>query len=149
MTCKRAIGTVVLLFGCVALAMGCTASGEAPSPSLPGTKWMLTALRGIAPIEGAEITLRFEDEFLTGTMGCNGYGGGHDSGNYVADDGRLEVPRPLAVTVQLCSEPEGIMEQEDAYLDALLSAVSYHVEDDRLEIADADGNTVLVFDRSE
>ena len=54
-------------------------------------------------------------------MTCNGYGGGFDSGRYKArDDGILTLP--LAVTLQLCSSPKGIMEQEEAYIEALQSA---------------------------
>ena len=44
------------------------------------------------------------------------HGGGPDSGGCtVTGDGRLTIPQ-LAVTVQLCSEPEGILEQEAAYI---------------------------------
>jgi len=81
-------------------------------------------------------------------MGCNGYGGGPDSGKYTAtDDGTLTIPHEIAVTVQLCSEPKGIMEQEAAYIEALRSAAAYWVMDDRLEIANAVGETTLVFAR--
>jgi len=115
-----------------------------------GTEWALRSLMGEDLIEGTEITLRFEEEYLTGHMGCNGYGGGRDSGAYdVADDGTLKVSQPLAVTVQLCSGPEGIMEQEAAYISALQSAAAYRVTDDRLEIADANGETLLAFARQE
>jgi heat shock protein HslJ len=80
-------------------------------------------------------------------MTCNGYGGGPDRGKFIAtDDGTLALLQ-LAVTVQLCSEPEGIMKQEAAYIEALLSAATYQVLDDRLEIANAAGETILVFVR--
>ena len=101
-------------------------------------------------IEGTEITLRFEEGYLSGFMGCNRYGGGPDSGKYAAtDDGTLSVFQPLAVTVQLCSEPEGVMEQEAAFVSALQSADAYRITDGRLEITDASGETVLVFARHE
>lgn len=80
-------------------------------------------------------------------MGCNGYGGGRDSGKYMAtDEGTLTIPQ-IAVTVQLCLTPEGIMEQEAAYIEALQNAAAYRVMDDRLEIANAAGETTLVFAR--
>jgi len=80
-------------------------------------------------------------------MSCNGYGGGRDSGKYTATgDGTLAIPM-IAVTLQLCSEPEGIMEQEAAYIEALRSAAAYRVMDDRLEIDNAAGETPLVFVR--
>ena len=111
---------------------------------------MLTSLNGESLIKGTEINLHFEEAFLGGSMSCNGYGGGPDSGKYVAtDDGTLTIPHPIAVTVQLCSTPEGVMEQEAAYIEALRSAASYRVVDDRLEIDNAAGETTLVFARKE
>jgi hypothetical protein len=81
-------------------------------------------------------------------MTCIGYGGGPDSGRYTAGgDGSLTVVQPLAVTLQLCSEPEGIMEQEEAYISELTGAAAYWVIDDRMEIADASGATTLIFAR--
>jgi hypothetical protein len=41
------------------------------------------------------------------------------------------------------------MEQEAAYIGALQSASAYRMTDSRLEIADASGETVLVFARQE
>ena len=115
-----------------------------------GTGWVLTSLKGEALIEDTSITLHFEEAFLGGSMTCNGYGGGPDSGNYaVGSDGSFTVVQPLAVTVQLCSEPEGIMEQETAYISALQSAGAYRLIDNRLEIKDATGVTALVFAREE
>jgi heat shock protein HslJ len=117
---------------------------------LVGTEWVLASLNGESLIEGTEINLRFDEAFLTGSMTCNGYGGGPDSGGYVATaDGTLTIGEYFAVTVQLCSEPAGIMEQEAAYIEALLSADSYRVVEDRLEITSATGDAVLVFERLE
>jgi heat shock protein HslJ len=116
------------------------------SLDLVGTDWALTSLNGSSLIEDTEIALFFKEAYLGGTMTCNNYGGGPDSGKYTAtDDGRLAIPQ-LAVTVQLCSEPEGIMEQEAAYIEALHDSSAYRVIDGRLEIADAGGRTKLVFE---
>jgi hypothetical protein len=49
----------------------------------------------------------------------------------------------------LCSEREGVVEQEAACIEALRDAASYRVTDDRLEIADASGETTLVLERGE
>jgi heat shock protein HslJ len=136
-----------------ALVLGSCGSGEeAEQPgaaeTLVGTAWVLTSLKGESLIEGTEINLYFEEALLGGSMTCNSYGGGPDSGQYVAtDDGTLALPRPIAVTVQDCPTPEGVMEQEAAYIEALRSAATYRVEDDRLEIDDAAGETTLVFAR--
>jgi heat shock protein HslJ len=115
---------------------------------LVGTEWVLISLHGESLIEGTEINLVFEDAYLGGSMSCNGYGGGADSGRYIAaDDGSLTIPHEIAVTLQLCSEPEGIMEQEAAYIEALRNATTYRVIDDRLEIANAAGEATLAFAR--
>ena len=46
-----------------------------------------------------------------------------------------------------CPSPEGVMEQEKDYVAALTSAAAYVIDGDRLEILDADGETVLVYAR--
>ena len=124
---------------------------EAGAPAkLVGTEWTVTSLRGSSLIEDTEITLYFEETYLGGRMTCNQYGGGPDSGRYTAtEDGALTLPGGLAVTVQLCSEPEGIMEQEATYIETLRDAAAYRIFDGRLEIADARGETVLVFEPKE
>jgi heat shock protein HslJ len=113
---------------------------------LAGTEWTLTSLKGESLIEGTEIDLYFEEAFLGGSMTCNGYGGGPDSGKYVAaDDGTLRLGEYFAVTVQLCSEPQGIMEQETAYIEALLSTETYRVVDGRLQLGNGAGQITLAF----
>jgi len=144
---------LALILGALILS-SCGSGEEAEQPgageTLVGTEWVLTSLNGESLIESTEINLYFEEAFLGGSMTCNGYGGGPDSGKYNAtDDGTLTLPRPIAVTVQDCPTPEGIMEQEAAYIEALRSAASYRVVDDRLEIDNAAGETTLVFARKE
>lgn len=79
-------------------------------------------------------------------MGCNGYGGSPDGGKYrAASDGTLTLILPLAVTVQICTEPEGIMEQEAAYIEALKNAAKFRLVDNRLEIDIGAGETILIF----
>ena len=132
------------------LLAACSTPLPTSTSTLAGTKWTLTSLNGESLIEGTEIPLYFEEAFLGGSMTCNGYGGGPDSGKYMAtDDGTLTLPYPIAVTVQDCPSPEGIMEQEAAYIEDLWSAASYRVVDDRLEIGNAAGETSLVFARKE
>jgi heat shock protein HslJ len=146
---------VLAMLALVSLIEGCDARGEKAgqlhTPLDPvRTEWTLTSLGGRSLIEGTHISLSFEEGYLGGSMTCNGYGGGPDGGRYTAsDDGSLTLPRPLAATVQLCSSPDGIMEQEEAYIEALQSAAAYRVSGDRLEIDDAATATTLVFARGE
>ena len=78
---------------------------------------------------------------------CNTYGGGPDSGPYQATvDGGLTISQ-TAVTAMLCLGPPGISEQEAAYMSALQAAAAYRVSDGKLEIINAAGAVVLVFER--
>ena len=116
-------------------------------PVLEDTEWLLTSLNGSSLLEGTNITLNFTDGFLEGFAGCNAYGGGRDSGRYTAADGGILTIAQIAITLQDCHTPEGIMQQEAAYVEALRDAAAYQVTDDRLEIRNAAGETTLVFAR--
>ena len=118
-----------------------------PPPStgtvLPGTRWVLTSLRGQPFLPGTRITLEFGKQSFSGFTGCNTYGGGPDDGKYAAtDDGALQLLE-FAVTAVGC--PGAILAQERAYLEALTSTAAYRVSDRRLELQNTAGETVLVF----
>jgi heat shock protein HslJ len=132
---------------------GVSPAGESAGPGAPGdlvgTEWQLVSLHGQHLIAGTQVILRFGDRYLVGNMTCNGYGGGPDSGGYsAAADGAITVFKPLAVTVQLCAEPTGVMEQEAAYIEALQHAAAYQAALDTLQVADATGEVTLVFERA-
>ena len=113
---------------------------------LSDTKWELISLNGKDLIAGTVITLDFSNEYLSGQMGCNGYGGSPDTGKYhVKNDGTFTLGSPFAVTVQLCTEPGGIMEQETTYIEALMSAIHYKIVDNRLVLENETGETYLIF----
>jgi len=124
--------------------LGCN---EKPD-ELAGTSWELASLNGKDLIEGTAITLEFTEIYLGGQMGCNGYGGSPDRGKYFSkSNDTFQLGDPFAVTVQLCTDPEGIMEQEVKYIETLMSAVHYHILDNRLEIANDSGETILTYQR--
>lgn len=130
---------IILIF--VSL-LGCSQNTD----ELAGTKWELISLNGKDLIEGTAITLEFSETYLGGQMGCNGYGGSPDSGKYISKgDGTFQIGDPFAVTVQLCMDPEGIMEQEAEYIEKLLAASQYQIVDDRLEVKDEARELVLVY----
>jgi heat shock protein HslJ len=132
------------LVGSVDLA-GETDSPEA-SDGLVGTEWLLLSLNGERIMKGTEITLGFGEEHLGGSMTCGAYGGDPGDGGYSATrDGMLTVHRPLATSAETCSEPEDIMIQEAAYVEALQRAAAYQIAFDSLQIADASGEVTLVF----
>jgi heat shock protein HslJ len=139
--------SVLVVISLISACQGGIGGEQRGAPErLVGTEWTLTSLRGSNLIDETEIPLYFTDRYLGGRMTCNHYGGGPDSGAYTAtDDGTLMIDE-IAVTVRLCSEPEGVMEQEAAYIEALREAATYRILDDRLVIATANGETVLVFE---
>jgi heat shock protein HslJ len=137
------IGSYALIIILVLVSLpGCSQKTD----ELAGTNWELISLNGKELIAGTAITLEFTDTYLGGQMGCNGYGGSPDTGKYFSKgDGTFQLGDPFAVTVQLCTEPEGIMEQEATYIETLMSATRYKIMGDRLEIESDDGETILTF----
>lgn len=116
---------------------------------LTDTLWYLESYNNgneaiVSVLEGTEITAQFNDEELvSGKAGCNNY-----SGAYQVDGENINVELgPL--TMMLCSEPEGVMEQETAYLQALDSAATFHILGDQLVMQDANGQEVLKFKASD
>ncbi len=96
------------------------------TPAIPivGTQWTLVSLNG-AEVTGSAPTLSFkEDGSLSGSGGCNRYGG-----SYTLTDGKLSAG-PLFSTMMACSETA--MAQERAFLDGLEAATSARVEDGKL-----------------
>ena len=139
---------IILLI--VILFSGCSQASQKPAevlqvPELDDTEWELVSLYSSDLIEGTAISLYFTDEYLGGQMGCNGYGGTPDSGKYHAkSDGTFTLGSLFAVTVQLCNEPEGIMEQEKTYIEALITAEYYQIVDDHLEIENKAGKFIYI-----
>ena len=91
-------------------------------------------------IQDTEITAEFVSSKGTveGSAGCNSY-----SGSYEVEDSQLSIPGPIAATEMYCMEPEGVMDQEQQYLEILQAAESYSVEDGELQINC--GSQVLIF----
>lgn len=109
-------------------------------------EWEVTAfLKGSAvasPLPETSITATFaEGGKLTGSAGCNRY-----TASFTANQGRMKIDAP-ASTRKHCDEPEGVMEQEAAYLAVLPSAVEYRVDGGSLSLLSADGTYVATLTR--
>ena len=93
-----------------------------------------------SPIEGTTITATFADEgMLSGSSGCNQY-----TGSYTLDGGGIEIG-PLAATKKACAAPEGVMEQEAAYLAVLPTATHFRIDGQSLALLAADGTFVASY----
>lgn len=114
-------------------------TGTAWANALADTGWNVTAYNNgkqavTSLIAGTEITVHFdEDGRLYGTSGCNDY-----TTSYSVDGNRISL-RPAAATRKFCTLPDGVMQQEAAYLDALESAATWQVRGDTLELFTKDG----------
>jgi heat shock protein HslJ len=112
---------------------------EEPGPNdLAGTSWTLAEMNGSAPVAGTQITLTFQETDLGG-MACNSYGG-----SYSASGGTLAVGE-IVSTMMACTGPEGIMEQEAAYLAALGGATHYALSGGQLALGSDADPSALVF----
>jgi heat shock protein HslJ len=118
-----------------ALLAACSAGGS----DLDSTTWTLVSIDGASLLAGSHISLEFRDGNAGGNSGCNAYGG-----PYTARRGGSLSIAGLSMTDMACMDPEGVMEQESVYLDALTRAAAYRIDGDRLEIT---GGPVLVFVR--
>lgn len=94
----------------------------------PSGEWTLVSLNGNPVVEGTHISLNFGDEQVSGSAGCNSYGGTFDSGG----EG-IEIAN-LTMTLMACTDA-GVMAQESAYLAALEAVETFEVEDEQLVLS--------------
>jgi heat shock protein HslJ len=107
---------------------------------IEGTKWLLSSLNNKSVLKDSSITLTFADGSIGGSAGCNTYGS-----KYTANDaGSLTIQDSIVVTKMFCGKPEGIMQQEQEYLDLLLNVTEYTIRRNNLILKTTD-NRELVF----
>ncbi len=117
--------------------------------ALIGSRWRATGYnngRGalVSLVEGTEISLHFGAEGqLEGSAGCN-----HYSAPFEFQGERVSIG-PARSTRKFCAEPDGLMAQEAAFLEALPRAVTLERSDERLEMRMADGAMVATWARAE
>jgi heat shock protein HslJ len=135
-----ALLAVLLLAGCANVD---TPPDDDTSP-LAGTFWRLTeygapgALQ--APIAQYQPTLSIAESSLSGSTGCNTYGGEYEI------DGTTITFGSLLQTERACIE-EGVMQQESRYMELLRTAEAFALADNTLTLTAPDG--VLVYTRGE
>jgi heat shock protein HslJ len=120
----------------------------AQSQDLAGSSWDVISYNNgkeavVSLIIGSEITANFgEDGQLTGNASCNNYFASYET------DGDMISIGPAGATEMFCSEPEGVMEQEQQYLAALETADTYKIEGLKMEMRTDDGALVASFQRN-
>lgn len=120
----------------VAALAGC---GDGNEPvSLEGTAWVLTD--GVTVPQDVVVampTAAFTATEVTGTTGCNRYGGG-----YAVEGDTVEFSA-LAQTNVACPAPAGVVERE--FVDALGQVETWELDGDDLVLGDTDGTELLRF----
>lgn len=114
------------------------------SAQISGPLWNLDLLNNAQQVisslpEGVEITAQFVDKRVFGSAGCNQY-----FADYKLVGDRLSFSG-VASTRMFCGEPEGVMEQESLFLQALEKAARFEIREQFLTVFDAEGGVLLQF----
>jgi heat shock protein HslJ len=118
-------------------------------PGLTANVWQATGVNngkgGVASIlAGSEITAVFDaDGTLSGNAGCNDYSGKYE------EEGEMLKIGPVGQTRKLSNHPEGIMEQEANYLQALEQVSKYRIDGKVLELRSERGSLQVSFIQQE
>lgn len=125
-----------------ALLMAACAPGNPAAGGSPvGMEWKLAEINGKPVLAGSVVTLELKDGKGGGNAGCNSYGGEYQLRGTQLSFGSL------AMTEMACMDPAGVMEQETQYLQTLSQAAAFQMTGDRLEVKNASGETILVFQK--
>jgi heat shock protein HslJ len=115
---------------------------EAHPPTLNGTIWRVVTVNGRPPVVRSEPTAAFGDAMVTGSSGCNSYGGAY---TYDPSTGAIKF-QDLAMTLMLCMEP-GRNEVETLFNQAINAATSASMDaQGRLVLSGPGGQIVFAVD---
>jgi heat shock protein HslJ len=114
---------------------------------LTGTRWSVIQYNNFA---GGVVTL-LADTTITIDFGAGGQLGGNSGcnaffGSFQVDGNNVTIVSSAGASA-LCPEPEGIMEQETAFLNALQAAATHRIEGNTLELVTAGGQIAILATR--
>jgi len=114
------------------------------SASLEATNWQATGINNgkggvVSSATTSLSTALFAEGQVSGAGGCNQF-----TATYEIDGDQITIG-PAAATRMFCNEPEGIMDQEQQYFEALGRARSFRLTPDKLELRDEDGSLQVGF----
>ena len=117
-----------------------------PGSELEGAAWLLNALEGGAqPLPGSQITAVFKTQAKTGRRSVSGVAGCNSYSAWIKVVHNQMRIEPAVSTAKYCARPEGLMEQERAYLSSLERVASDRLTDGRLELLSGDRQPLLIF----
>jgi heat shock protein HslJ len=110
----------------------------APQSTLAGTQWVLVSNDGTDAIVETTVTLEFTaNGEARGNTGCNIF-----RTPYTVEGDALQFSETIVTTRRACVV-EGANQQEQRYLEALTSALSYTLAEDQLVIIYGDGQQLI------
>ncbi len=135
---------IAIIISAVFLIAGCTEGDPPPEAGdFENLTWSLESygepgnLKSVLEDTIISATFTSQDSQVRGNAGANNYFGG-----YQLNGNRLTIQQ-LASTEMFRLDPEGVMDQEYAYLKALTESESYEVRNGKLEISG--GGQILIF----
>jgi len=133
--------TIFPIFIVAIILSACSGGLPIGQIDLDGSAWVLTAINKNTVIIGNPPTLKFEGDMVSGNASCNIYSGSYQVEGETIDFG------PLARTEMYCMEPEGVMDQEQTYLETLEAAQRLELTENVLTIYSADSGETLTFQK--
>jgi len=121
----------------VLMVLTLSACAGGSSTSVQG-QWKLISYNQTPALPNVETTIEFKDGQLSGSVGCNHFGG-----EYKVKDDVMEFG-PIMTTEMFC---EAVADQEAGTLGALQGKTSFVLDDDTLTITSEDGSMSVVLAR--
>ena len=103
--------------------------------ALNDSAWTLSSIDKVPPLKGTKLTVKFAEGQISGSSGCNSYGGAYQVNGEKISTG------PIATTLMACVDP-GVMEQEQTFLAYLQDAKTYNLSEGQLLIFRSDGKAL-------
>lgn len=123
------------MLGLALTLVACTGSGGS-APSLDGTSWVVTKIRGDATIADHQPTIAFSAQKVSGSASCNQFSGG-----YTQNGPGLSFS-PLAMTAMACSD-QSVTAQETSFIAALSVVARISGDANNAELLDASAQVVV------
>jgi len=118
-----------------------TPPAPVPEAALENTTWSLTTFvegeTAASLVNGTAISLRLAGGDVSGSAGCNDYGG-----SYVVGQSTLHITN-VVITEKGCLEPAGILEQEASYTDILRHVATFALDANQLTLSTKDGRALM------
>ncbi len=124
-----------------------TATTAPVTDPLPNTRWEVVNYNNgraalVTPLLDTRLTMDFgANGGLSGSSGCNTY-----TTSYQVNGSNITISQPGG-TQKLCEEPEGIMEQESEFINAITAASTFRIDGNTLEIRMTDNQLAVVANR--